>query len=227
METKKHHHANLERKRTAWLLMGLICATAATLMAFEYTSYTESNSLGCPSVVILEPIEEDPIPVVIEKKKKIVPPKPKVKIDINNIKLVEDTATIEVVDTKPIEPLPIDSTIYSTLPDETIIEEPIENWADQMPQFPGGEQALMQFLGERIKYPQMAIDGSITGTVYLSFVVDKFGNVSQVEVLKGLPAGCTEEALRVVKLMPNWEPGRLNGKLVKVRYNLPIKFKLR
>lgn len=97
---------------------------------------------------------------------------------------------------------------------------------EQMPEFPGGDDSLEAFLVREIKYPPNARNMSVTGTVYVGFVVMKSGEISDVKVLRGIGSGCDEEAVRVVKLMPKWKPGEQEGKKVDVKYNLPIKFKL-
>jgi protein TonB len=98
--------------------------------------------------------------------------------------------------------------------------------ADVMPSFPGGEEKLAQFLKDNIKYPQEALDKQREGTVYVSFVVDATGKISDVRMLKRQAFGMDQEAMRVVKMMPNWIPGMNNGKAVAVQYTLPVKFSL-
>ena len=101
-------------------------------------------------------------------------------------------------------------------------------YVEQMPSFPGGEEKLFQFLADNLKYPPYARENNITGTVFLSFVVNEDGVISEVQVLRGISGGavCDAEAKRVVEAMPPWKPGKQNGRAVPVRYNLPIKFKL-
>lgn len=102
------------------------------------------------------------------------------------------------------------------------------NWViiEKMPTFPGGEEALMDFIGTNIRYPKYAQDHGISGRVFIKFVVMPDGSVSNVEVLKGIGGGCDEEAVRVVKMMPKWIPGEKDGKKVMVMYTLPISFRL-
>ena len=95
-----------------------------------------------------------------------------------------------------------------------------------MPQFPGGERAMMEFIGSNVHYPEEAKDKGIEGRVFVSFVVEKDGSVTEVEVRKGIGNLCDEEAVRVVKAMPKWTPGMQDGKPVRVHYNLPFFFKL-
>ena len=95
-----------------------------------------------------------------------------------------------------------------------------------MPEFPGGSDAMMKYLSENIKYPEEAKDKGISGRVFLSFVIEKDGAVSDVKVAKGIGKLCDDEAVRVVKAMPKWKPGLMKGKPVRVSYMLPIFFKL-
>lgn len=98
-----------------------------------------------------------------------------------------------------------------------------------MPQFEGGEQAMMQFIQKNIQYPQAEKESGISGTCYITFVVEKGGSLSNMKILRGVKGGlgCDTEALRVLQIMPKWKPGKLNGKNIRVRYNLPIKYTLR
>jgi TonB family protein len=97
---------------------------------------------------------------------------------------------------------------------------------DDMPEFTGGMESLAKYLGEHLLYPKEAIVNKVTGTVFVSFIVNADGSVSDVQVLKGIGNGCNEEALRVVQQMPNWLPGKQGGQPVAVRYSLPIRFVL-
>ena len=97
---------------------------------------------------------------------------------------------------------------------------------EEMPEFPGGVDALMQFLSKNIKYPEKAKDENISGRVFLGFVVEKDGSIGEVKVLRGIGGGCDEEAVRVVKAMPKWKPGKMEGQPVRVSYQIPINFKL-
>ena len=97
---------------------------------------------------------------------------------------------------------------------------------EEMPRFVGGEEALMMYISHNIRYPAEARNNGVTGKVYLSFIVNDSGKVRDVKVLKGIGSGCDEEAMRVIKQMPDWEPGRQNGEPVSVYYNVPISFNL-
>ena len=97
---------------------------------------------------------------------------------------------------------------------------------EQMPEFPGGEEALYQFLGSNLSYPDTAKEQNITGKVIVSFVVEKDGRITNAKVIKDIGGGCGEEALRVVNKMPRWKPGKQKGKPVRVQFSLPFVFNL-
>ncbi len=105
-------------------------------------------------------------------------------------------------------------------------EEPIYDFVSKRPEYPGGEEALMAYLAENIKYPRLALENNIQGIVVVRFVVDTEGRISNVEILKDIGGGCGAEAVRVVKAMPNWTPGEHNGVKVSVRFVLPVRFQL-
>ena len=102
----------------------------------------------------------------------------------------------------------------------------VYNIIEQMPEFPGGAEAMMKFIAGNIKYPEAAIDKNIEGRVFVSFVIEKDGSVSNVKVLRGIGGGCDEEAARVISSMPKWKPGKQKGEFVRVSYQIPIMFKL-
>jgi TonB family protein len=95
---------------------------------------------------------------------------------------------------------------------------------EHMPEFVGGMEGLGKYLGDNLVYPKEAVANKVTGTVFVSFIVNADGSVSDVQVLKGIGSGCNEEALRVVQNMPAWLPGKQSGQPVAVRYSLPIRF---
>ena len=107
-------------------------------------------------------------------------------------------------------------------PDERGIYQIVE----QMPEFPGGEEAIREFVAKNIQYPQKAIDAGAYGRVFVGFVIEPDGSVSNVTLLRGIGFGCDEEAMRVVKMMPKWKPGMQKGEAVRVSYMIPINFKL-
>ena len=98
---------------------------------------------------------------------------------------------------------------------------------EKSPEYPGGKQKLFEFLANNIKYPEEAKDLGIKGRVFAQFLVEKDGSLSNIEILRGIGYGCDKEVIRVIKLMPNWSPGMQKGKKVRVRFTLPVNFKLK
>ena len=126
-----------------------------------------------------------------------------------------------------IEPFSISGSLFETLLDvATSKEDTVYQIVEQMPQYTGGEEAMMKYVAENIKYPQEAKDKNISGRVFIGFVIEKDGSVSNVKVVRGIGGGCDEEAVRVIKEMPKWKPGMQKGKPVRVNYMMPIFFKL-
>ncbi|MEZ5195845.1 MAG: energy transducer TonB [Bacteroidales bacterium] len=105
-------------------------------------------------------------------------------------------------------------------------ESDVYTEVEKMPEYPGGDDARIKFLVENIKYPAEARKNGVRGTVFVAFIVEKDGEISNVKALKGIGGGCDEEAVRVISMMPNWKPGMQKGKPVRVQFNMPIKFNL-
>ncbi len=109
---------------------------------------------------------------------------------------------------------------------DPVIETPVHLIVEEMPEYIGGEEARLQYLRDNIHYPQLAKEADVQGTVYITFIIDEGGNLTHLEVARGIGAGCDEEALRVLKSMPKWNPGKQDGKPVRVKYAMPVLFKL-
>ena len=121
--------------------------------------------------------------------------------------------------------------------EKVVIEEPKEevkqevtqkifDVVEQQPSFPGGQTALLQWLQQNIHYPPVAEENGIQGRVVVSFVVEPDGSITNVQVVRGVDPSLDKEAVRVTKAMPKWQPGKQNGQAVRVKYNLPVKFRL-
>ena len=129
--------------------------------------------------------------------------------------------------TYTIEPFTLSGNLFEQLFDlATSYEDTVYQIVEQMPKYTGGEEAMMKYVAENIKYPQAAKDKNISGRVFVGFVIEKDGSVSNVKVVRGIGGGCDEEAARVIKEMPKWKPGMQKGKPVRVNYMMPIFFKL-
>lgn len=110
---------------------------------------------------------------------------------------------------------------------EVKVQEKVYDFVEVQPEFPGGMEKMMRFLSINFNYPQIDKENGVEGRVFVSFVVGKDGEVSDVKVIKGVSKTLDAEAIRVVKLMPRWKPGTQNGKAVRVKYRLPVTARLR
>lgn len=223
MEPKKSESADLERKRGLYFQIGMVTALALTLIAFEWKSYDKTNhNLG---QLKIEDIPEEIIPITKQEEKPPPPPPPVAQV----LNIVQDDVKLEeeakVEETEVTE----DTKIEVIEKKEEVVDEPeIFTIVEEMPEFPGGgEKALLQYLSNNIKYPAIARENGITGTVYVTFEIDQNGKVKDAKILRGIGGGCDEEALRVVMSMPAWKPGKQRGKPVRVQYNLPVRFVLK
>lgn len=222
MERKKNPEVDLEKRKSSFMWMGMLFALAIVLVAFEWKIF-EKRDTG-PAELQLDMIEEEIIPQSIQKP----PPPPPPPKPTTVIEIVDDEEEIE--EELEIEDLEVEEdTEIEIIEDveEEVVEEEVFTIVEEMPSFPGGEAKLFEYLGKNIKYPQIAKEAGISGVVYVNFVVGSNGNISDVKVLRGIGGGCDEEAVRVVKNMPKWKPGKQRGKPVKVSYNLPIRFSLK
>ena len=220
MDPKKHPQADLEKKRSLFMQIGLVAALAIVWIALEWRSY-EENAFNLGDLM-MEDIEEEIIPITEREIKPPPPPPPPEELII-----VEDEEELEeeleVEDTEVDE----DTEIQEIEEEEEFDEHQIFTVVEQMPAFPGGEAALFRYLQKNIKYPAMAKESGISGTVYVTFVINQRGEIKDVKVIRGIGGGCDKEAERVVRNMPKWNAGKQRGKPVKVQYNLPVRFLLR
>lgn len=222
MESKKNPKVDLEKRKSSFMWLGMVFALAIVLVAFEWKVFEKTQTdLGD---LDLDLIEEEIIPQSIQKP----PPPPPPPAPTTVIEIVDDEEEIE--EELEIEDLEIDQDTeieFIEAVEEEVVEEEIFTIVEDMPSFPGGEAKLFEYLGKNIKYPQIAKEAGISGIVYVNFVVGTNGKINDVKVLRGIGGGCDEEAIRVVKNMPQWTPGKQRGKPVKVSYNLPIRFSLK
>ncbi len=100
------------------------------------------------------------------------------------------------------------------------------NAVEVLPQYPGGENAMYKYISENVNYPKLAVEEAIQGTVYVGFIIEKDGSISNIETLRGVTGLLDDEAKRVIEEMPNWTPAKLKGEAVRVQYAIPIKFSL-
>src|SRR5690554_1345992 len=227
MEVKKSPKADLENKRNVFLLLGLVVALGFILAAFEYkASPKKTESLG---QVQMQEIEEEIIPITREQQVQPPPPPPPAVVEVLNI--VDDEVEIEdelqIEDTEVTEDMIIDvAPVVQTKQEVEEEDTQVFFIVEEMPEFPGGEAALRQFIAQSVKYPVIAQENGIQGRVYVTFVVDADGSISDPRVARGVDPSLDKEALRVVSLLPKWKPGKQRGKPVRVSYTVPINFQL-
>jgi protein TonB len=215
----------LEKKRTMFFQMGLILTLAFVLAAFEWTT-VRTHSItdwGLGEDITIEEF----VPITKHETPK---PKPNPALLTSIIEIIDDQSDLEVEDIVFEEPEDGLNDIEFFIDDEKdeAAEEPvIFKVAETQPSFPGGEKALYEFLYDNLKYPEIAREAKIQGPVYVSFIVWNDGSVREVSILRGIGGGCDEEALRVVEMMPRWNPGLQRTMPVNVQMAMTVKFVLK
>jgi protein TonB len=230
MEEKKTAAADLENERTTFFLLGFIVVLATLFVVFEWSSEKP-----------LSPYWEGLLPVIIEEEyldseiasdenpdRENPPETPAKELQIitegfNIVAELPETEEIEI-DLLP-EIKPLDPEIYRLHDKE--IEDVIHSKADVMPQFNGGNSALVRFIYSTMVYPPEAEKQKIQGKVWCSFIVNENGSISDVKIENGFYPAISDEAIRVLRLMPDWIPGIINQKAVRVKVYVPIVFKVR
>ena len=223
MEIKKNNSVNYSLKRNLFMSIGLCISSLLVFSAFQIKTEIQPDKIIGHYSLDSEIFDETPI----TKHKEPQPPKPKpqpVLIDIVDDEI--ETPEIDIPDFEFEETDVIEDYESYDIPDEIVNDNTIVI-AETQASFPGGMQAWGQFLNDNLKYPKMAKRAGIEGKVFLNFVVDKEGNISDIEIVRGIGAGCDDEAIRVLKMAPKWNPGLQRGNPVKSRMSLFIHFDLR
>ena len=227
MEIKKTPKANLENKKTMAILIGLVLALGIMFIAFEWSK----NEIKVYEDAIQgEFVEDEEMIEVTFRDETPPPPPPPIQetvlsdiIDIRENKEDIQTKDFNSEDDK-------NKKVVIQAPIAAPVEDPEESRihvvVERMPEFPGGEAAMNQFINRTIRYPVIAQENGIQGRVVVQFVVNTDGKIVDVEVVRGVEESLDREAIRVVKTMPPWTPGRQGGKAVRVKYTLPIRFRL-
>ena len=164
---------------------------------------------------------------IYQQEEEIKPPPPVVELPQVQIipEVIEETIEVENIETPPIP----DVTITIPFPIEEVVEEvvpPVVDFPDVEAGFPGGAAAMMKWINDNVKYPQTSIEMNEQGRVFLSFVVEKDGSISNVKIERGISPDLDREAKRIIQNMPNWTPGKITGTSVRVRCRLPINLQL-
>ena len=227
MEIKKSENADLEKGKGTSLLIGFVMALAVMFVALEWTQReVEDNSEIFAARDVS--LNEEMVPITLPEKK-TVPPPPAAVTKAEIIEIVEDDADVE----EDIMASTEDNTEWVDLTEMDVIEveeEPQEEEVfmvvEDQPEFPGGTAALLEYLRKNIKYPAICRENNIQGRVLVTFIVNKDGAIVEPEVVKSVNPSLDKEAVRVISTMPNWKPGMQRGKAVRVKYTVPVNFRL-
>ena len=225
MEEKKSPKANLENKKLMFIQIGMIISLLIAWMAFEHKSYDKREI--DPSLLNREVVLDEEM-VEITKQEEQKPQPVEVPKQTTQLEIVQDDVEVEDIEINADvdQNEVIEEYVPVEVEEEEVQEQEIFQIVEEMPAYPGGDAKLMEYVAKNIKYPQIARETGIQGRVFVGFVVEPDGSVSNVKVLRGIGGGCDEEAMRVVKSMPKWKPGKQRGKAVRVSYMLPVNFKL-
>ncbi len=236
---KKYPEADTNRMSSAYTLAGLAISIVFVLYGFAlHEKPQEIMDLG--DVFVPDEIEQLPPPSQQKPPPPPPPPPPPQLEVVEDEEVLEDEPEImeqEIEEDTEVENIPEEVPMPVEEEEEIVVEQVEEKpeepeiftIVEDMPEFPGGQKELFSFIGKNVKYPPMARENGIEGTVYVGFVVMENGAIENVQIKRGLAgggAGCDEEAIRVVKAMPKWNPGKQRGKPVRVAFTLPIRFKL-
>ena len=213
MEIKKSPKADLEGKKGVFFEIGLTLALAVLLFAFEWKSSTEQvTPFQTPAE---EQIEDEIIPITQQMLKPPPPPPPAPKLT-DLIDIVEDDTNIdddlEILDAED--------------QSENQVIENVADFGEYGEENTGESEILSKWIAKNVKYPVLAMENGIQGKVFIQFVIERDGSITDVKVVRGVDASLDKEAVRVVQSMPKWKPGKQRGKPVRVAYTLPINFQL-
>ena len=222
MELKKNPKNDLSRMSSLFLNIGLSVSLLLVIVAFEWRTYDNSGLLDLGMV-------QDDFEDLMEIPPTEQPPPPPPKIQLPEIIEVPDEEEIEEeieveLDLEVTEEEVVEDFVFEEAPEEEVDE--VFTIVEDQPAFPGGNAAFYKFVASNMTYPAQARRMGIEGRVFVQFVVDKDGSVTEVKAVKGIGAGCDREAERVLNSSPKWTPGKQRGRSVKVRMVLPIIFKL-
>lgn len=224
MEPKKTEKADLTKKSSLFFSIGLVVTMTIIVMAFEYKTYddTDVKDLGkqnnnMEEILEVPPTEQPPPPPPKIQQPQIieVPDEEEIKEEIKvefDAEITEDTKVSEITITEVEQPKEDVDEVF------LVVEE------SASPQ--GGMQAFYEYVNKKVKYPAQARRMGIEGKVFVEFVINRDGSIQDVKAIKGIGAGCDEEAVRVIQSAPAWKPGKQRGKPVRQRMVLPITFKL-
>lgn len=221
MELKKNPNLELTRYSTLFFSIGLVIAISFVLLAFEWKTLESGSTVSFETEgSIFEEILDIPLTY------QALPPPPKINqpriIEIPDDEEIENSIEIDL-DIEIIEESVIEEAVNFQVPEEEVADE-VFSIVEVMPSFPGGNSKFNEYISKNLKYPRRALKANVEGKVVVSFVVAENGDISNVQVLKGIGFDCDEEAVRVLQSSPKWIPGQQRGRNVKVNVMIPLTF---
>lgn len=229
MEVKKSPKADLERGKTLSVLMGFVVGLAVMFVGFEWS--TRDVMVVKESDQVQDIIAEEEVEITRPENTPPPPPPPPAPVVTEVLNVVEDDVELEQQDILTSEDTQeaAQTAVYTPPAVEEEEEESAQQIftvVEEMPEFPGGNGELLKYLAKSIKYPVIAQENGIQGRVICAFVVNRDGSIVDAEVLRGVDPSLDKEALRVINAMPKWKPGKQRGKPVRVKYTVPVTFRL-
>jgi len=227
MQIKKSEKASLEKDKLVYALMGLVLVLSLCFVAMEWTQ-KEVATYDQP-VDDFGLVEEELDEIQQTQQDTPPPPPPPAAEVLEELNVVEDDVETESIEVNTEDDQEVE--IVVAPPAEVVEEEEPEDVVfkivESMPEFPGGAQAMFKYLSENVKYPVIAQENGIQGRVICQFTVNKDGSIVDIVVVRSAgDESLNKEAIRVIKSMPKWKPGKQRGKPVRVNYTLPVNFKL-
>ena len=217
----------MENKKTTNLLIGAIMILAVLFVGFEWSERDKkvSTDTGIADVVF----EEEIIPITEQEQPKQAPPPPEAPKMEEVLEIVENDADVQESTIQASDDTQQAVEVKYTpveVEEEEVEEQQIFQVVEEMPEFPGGMGECMKFLGKNIKYPTISQENGVQGRVIVQFVVNRDGSIVDPVVVRGVDPYLDKEALRVISMMPKWKPGKQRGKAVRVKYTVPVMFRL-
>ncbi len=225
MQVKKSQKASLEDKKLTYVLLGFVFVLSLCYVALEWTEQEVTKY----EVADMDFQFEEEIEIQQTSQETTPPPPPPPVQEVEVLNVVEDDVETQEIEINTEDDKNTEVIIQAPVEvqEEEEEEEVVFVVVEKMPEFPGGQQALFKYLSENVKYPVIAQENGIQGRVICQFVVNKDGKIVDVEVVRsGGDPSLDKEAVRVIKSMPNWKPGQQRGKAVRVKYTVPVNFRL-
>ena len=222
MEAKKNPDIALAKKTGLFLNIGFVITISLVITAFEWRSYDDADLLELGQIND-DFIEITEIPITQQ------PPPPPLKAKpVDLIEVPDEEEIIEeievVLDIEITEETIIEEIVFEEVIEEEVIDE-VFTLVEEFPSYRGGDQAFIKFVQQNMSYPEKARRMGLEGRVFVQFVVEKDGSLTNIKVLKGINGGCDQEAIRVMEISPKWLSGKQRGRAVRVRMVVPITFK--